>query len=56
MKQLNQELPANINDFSGNAISTAIGVIAFECWIREPENRPSAQDVLDMLHEACELF
>ncbi|CAE6471267.1 unnamed protein product [Rhizoctonia solani] len=48
--------PAHINDFSKSNISAAIGVVALECWIREPEDRPSAQDVFEMLRETYSLF
>ncbi|KDN47685.1 hypothetical protein RSAG8_03475, partial [Rhizoctonia solani AG-8 WAC10335] len=55
-KQINGQPPAHINDFSRSNVSAAIGVVALECWIREPEDRPSAQDVFEMLRETYSLF
>ncbi|KAJ1303889.1 hypothetical protein OPQ81_008301 [Rhizoctonia solani] len=56
-KRQRGELPAQREAFSTNGpISTATGEIAFECWILEAQDRPSAQDVFEMLNEACHLF
>ncbi|KAH7333968.1 kinase-like domain-containing protein [Rhizoctonia solani] len=56
LKRASGQPPADMNDFARNKISSAIGVIASECWIKEAEDRPSAQDVFEMLDETWNLF
>ncbi|KAF8752918.1 peptidyl-tyrosine autophosphorylation [Rhizoctonia solani] len=55
-RQAAGEVPAREEAFPPNTISHAIGLVALECWIEDPEDRPTAQDVLDMLREACRSF
>ncbi|EUC64483.1 hypothetical protein RSOL_513250 [Rhizoctonia solani AG-3 Rhs1AP] len=58
MRRHNGELPAQRTTFSipNDPIITAIGEIAFDCWIREPQDRPSAQEVFEMLDAVCHQF
>ncbi|CAE6501853.1 unnamed protein product [Rhizoctonia solani] len=58
MRRYNGELPAQRTTFSipNDPIITAIGEIAFDCWIREPQDRPSAQEVFEMLDAVCHQF
>ncbi|KAF8674570.1 ephrin receptor [Rhizoctonia solani] len=55
-RQAAGEMPAGEEAFPPNTISHAIGLVALECWIEDPGDRPTAQDVLDMLREAFRSF
>ncbi|KAG8712094.1 hypothetical protein FRC11_001039 [Ceratobasidium sp. 423] len=53
---LKRELPAHSSTFSRNKITEAVGLVAFECWIADPESRPTARDVVDILDEVYDAF